>query len=88
MDERTIALGNCIRRLRIKRNYKQEEIADKANIERNYVSDIECGKSNISMKVLFALANALEVTATEIVFSMEQHKKGGNAYVKQSGVGW
>lgn len=67
LDEIMKSLGNCILDLRTKRQYTQAELAFRANIQRNYISDIEHGEKNISMRVFFSLASALDISGTELV---------------------
>ena len=50
-----------IRRLRKDRGWSQERYADEAGIHRTYVSDLERGSRNPTMRVLEKLAAPLEV---------------------------
>lgn len=44
-------------------NWNQEEVADKSNVSRTYISDIERGRiSNVGLEVIGALAQALGVS--------------------------
>lgn len=56
-------LGRNVRALRRERGLSQEELAHRAEMERSYVSDIERGTRNPSVKALGKLAAALEVDA-------------------------
>ena len=53
--------GKTLRELRKKRKLTQEELADKAHLHRNYVSDVERGTRNISLLNILELARALGV---------------------------
>ena len=55
-------LGLNIRRLREERGWSQEEYAERADIHRTYVSDIERGRRNPTITVVERLARPLEVT--------------------------
>jgi len=52
--------GN-VRRLRLKQGLTQEQLAEKAEIEARYVQDIERAKTNMTLAILVALAEALGV---------------------------
>jgi transcriptional regulator with XRE-family HTH domain len=53
--------GKKIKALREKREYSIEYLANIANIDRTYISDIEKGKRNVSLLIIEKLAKALEV---------------------------
>jgi len=57
-----VRLGLNIRRLREERGWSQEEYAERADIHRTYVSDIERGRRNPTITVVERLARPLEVT--------------------------
>jgi transcriptional regulator with XRE-family HTH domain len=57
--------GNKIKDLRILQGYSQEELANRAGIDRTYISDIEKGERNVSLKIIEKLA---------ISFKMEIHE--------------
>ena len=63
-----LEVGNTIRKLRIIRNYKQAEFADKIGMCPEGLSKIENGKTDISLSRLCAIANAFDVDIT-ILFS-------------------
>jgi transcriptional regulator with XRE-family HTH domain len=63
-DERRVALGGNIKKLREKRRWSQEELAEKADIHVSYVGQIERGMRYPSLKILFRLSDALEVKIT------------------------
>lgn len=60
MKLRRIVARN-IRRLRLERGLSQEELADVARLNRNYVGMIEREENAPTVDVLESLANALEV---------------------------
>ncbi|KSB91747.1 Cro/Cl family transcriptional regulator [Caulobacter vibrioides] len=64
MDLRVV-VGENVRALR--GNRPQDEVAHDADIHTTYLSGIENGKRNISLRVLERLASALGVTEAEIV---------------------
>lgn len=53
--------GENVKYYRIKRNMTQEVLADKCDLHRTYISDIERFNRNISLTNLQKIANALTV---------------------------
>ena len=66
-------LGPILRQLRTERKLTQEELAEKVGVVTSYISMMESGQKFPNLEMLFALAEALEVTASEIVTTMEHH---------------
>ena len=66
MDDYQRAFGRHIRRLRWQREATQEEVAHRAGIHVTYLSGIERGVRNPSLKNICALAAALEVPVGEL----------------------
>jgi transcriptional regulator with XRE-family HTH domain len=54
-------LGINVRRLRRAKRWSQEDLAEKANLHRTYVSGIERGVRNPSLTIIFKLAEGLGV---------------------------
>jgi transcriptional regulator with XRE-family HTH domain len=57
-----IAVGKRIKELRNKLGISQEELADIAELDRTYITSVECGKRNISIVNVEKLANALNIS--------------------------
>jgi len=53
--------GKKIRELRKEKGISQEILADVADIDRTYISDIERGERNVSLVVIEKLAIALDI---------------------------
>lgn len=68
-----IAFGLVLRTLRKKAGLSQEQLALEAGVERNFVSLIERGVNQPTIRVIFKLANALQISPSEIVKAVEQH---------------
>ena len=54
-------LGKNIAKYRQKKGLSQEKLAEIVNLSREYITLVERGQKNISLKKLFAIADALEV---------------------------
>jgi transcriptional regulator with XRE-family HTH domain len=61
MDRKSL-LGKRIKQLRKLRRLSQEDLAEKAGISAQYVSNIERGKENPTLDLLFGLADSLKVS--------------------------
>ena len=59
------AVGKRVKELRNKIGISQEELADTAQLDRTYITSVECGKRNLSIVNIEKLANALNVTLKE-----------------------
>lgn len=44
--------GAKVKQLREERNFSIEHLADISNVDRNYISDIEKGKRNVSIEII------------------------------------
>ena len=60
-------LGKNLRELRLAKGWSQEEFAHQARIHRTYISDLERGARNPTIKILEQLAAALSVTASKLL---------------------
>jgi transcriptional regulator with XRE-family HTH domain len=59
--------GKRVREKRSALGLSQERFADKAKLDRTYVSGIERGQRNVSLRNIEALAIALEITISELM---------------------
>ncbi len=67
--------GQAIRHFRGKLKISQEDLADKAQLHRTYISDIERGSRNVSLKNIFKLAKALGVPSSKLFLFVERGMK-------------
>ena len=54
-------LGQNIAKYRKEKQLSQEKLAEMVDLSREYITRVENGQKNISLKKLFAIADALEV---------------------------
>lgn len=66
-------LGKNVRRQRQARGMSQEELALEAGMKRSYVSELERGLRNPTVRALGRLAEALDVDPTILLTTGEQH---------------
>ena len=61
MDIRVL-VGKRVKEIRNSLGISQEELAYRAELDRTYITSVECGKRNISIVNIEKLATALNVT--------------------------
>ena len=67
--------GENVRKFRRKLNISQEELADKADLHRNYIGMIERAEKNITLVNTEKIANALEVKIEDLLkISNDEYK--------------
>jgi transcriptional regulator with XRE-family HTH domain len=71
-DTREAAFGAVITELRVKRGLGYEEIAHKVGCNPGYMSDIERGRKNPSMKVIQAIADVHNIKLSKLIAMAEK----------------
>lgn len=69
------ALGQAMRSLRTKRKWSQTDLALRADVDRNYISLIELGKNSPSVRLLFKLCDALDVSPSDFMVEVQRRMK-------------
>ncbi len=64
-------LGMRIRYLRRERNMSILDLSLEANVNANYISDLERGKRNPTIEVLFRISNALNITLSNLLSGID-----------------
>jgi len=59
--------GKTVRRIRLRKELSQGDLAKRLNVHRSYVSGIERGIRNPSLKVIERFAKALEVEVKNLI---------------------
>ena len=59
-------LGMRIAYLRKQRKLSQEELSFRSNVNKNYISDLENGRRNVSIEILGKIADALGISLEEL----------------------
>ena len=60
-------LGQAIRARRLKAGLSQEQLAEKADLARNYIGNIERAEYKVTVEVLARIAKALGVKVRDLV---------------------
>jgi len=61
MENIKIVFGLKIKELRKQKSYSQNQLAKLTSIDKSYISYIENGNSNVSLKIIDKLAKAFEI---------------------------
>lgn len=61
-----------IRRMRLKRGWSQEELADRCGLHRTYIGSVERGERNITLATLERIAKALDVLPQNLISEAEK----------------
>ncbi|MCP2012709.1 MULTISPECIES: helix-turn-helix domain-containing protein [Duganella] len=81
MDDPAIAFGVVLRALRKEAGLSQEQLGLEAGVERNYVSLIERGINQPSIRVIFKLCAALDVRASSVIEAVEKQLESSTSKV-------
>jgi len=60
-------LGENLRKLRLKKNMSQGDLATALNVDRAYISNIENGRMNPTLSTLEKIAKALGISSSELL---------------------
>ena len=72
LNNRLKNIGNNIRQIRKQRQVTQIDLAVMIGIDRAYLSEIENGRTNVSLNILYAIADALN---TDIIQFFNRNEK-------------
>jgi transcriptional regulator with XRE-family HTH domain len=75
-DDLLMFFGESLKNYRKERNISQEELAFKAELDRTYISGLECGKRNPTLKILVRIANALNMKPSELLINLHSIARG------------
>jgi len=64
-------VGQRVRELRHELELSQEALANKANVDRTYMTDVENGRRNISVELLEKIIKALEISFADFFNSKD-----------------
>lgn len=67
INNRLETIGQRIQNFRKKQRLSQIELAVEVGIDRSYLSEIENGRTNPSINILFAIADALKIDITYLI---------------------
>lgn len=62
-----VSIGARIRYHRVKNGLSQEELAERSELSRVYISYIESGERNVSLDSIITIANILNISADDLL---------------------
>jgi len=65
-DKTLLAFGQNVSRIRTAKAFSQDKLAEKADLDRTYLSGIERGVRNPGIKIVIRIARALGVTVDQL----------------------
>jgi XRE family transcriptional regulator, regulator of sulfur utilization len=66
-----LCFGRAVKQLREQHHYSQEALADRASLNRTYLGEVERGVAVPSLATIFKIANALNLSASELIARSE-----------------
>lgn len=67
-----VSIGLRIRKLRRQKFWTQEKLAEKAEIAPDYLCRIELGRKHPSLKTILLIANAMDITADDLLIDVQK----------------
>lgn len=66
MNKIEIRFGQRVKEIRLKQNISQEELAFRCGLSKNYISDVERGTRNISLKSIEKIADGFAINIKDL----------------------
>ncbi|MDO6745563.1 helix-turn-helix transcriptional regulator [Tenacibaculum soleae] len=66
--------GLVLKELRLEKGLSQESLANQSDIDRTYISDIEKGERNISLKIIERLSETLQISLSKLFKKIEEYE--------------
>lgn len=66
MDKIEIRFGHRVKEIRLRQNISQEELAFRCGLSKNYISDVERGTRNISLKSIEKIAEGFAINIKDL----------------------
>ena len=60
------SFGNRVRKNRVRLGLSQEDLAERADLDRTYISGIERGLRNVALLNLYRIAEAMDVRVADL----------------------
>lgn len=70
------ALGDSIYDIRTSKGYSQEKLAELTGLHRTYISDIERGVKNVTVKKIALICLALNVSLSTLFWEVDKKYEG------------
>jgi transcriptional regulator with XRE-family HTH domain len=74
VDDPLVVFGNTLRGARRERGLSQEEMAMQCGLDRTYISGLERGRRNPTLRVLLIISTNLGMTLSELLASVKNQE--------------
>ncbi|MDZ4254173.1 MAG: helix-turn-helix transcriptional regulator [Sulfuritalea sp.] len=71
----TAMFGEVLQELRLRQALTQDQLAERAGTERSHISALERAEKGPALATIFSLADALGISAAELIGQVEQKLK-------------
>lgn len=71
----TVMFGEVLQELRLRQALTQDQLAERAGTERSHISALERAEKGPALATIFSLADALGISAGELIGQVEQKLK-------------
>ena len=71
-DELCRAFGEAVRQLRLRKDLSQEDLGFRSDLDRTYISGIERGVRNPTLRSMATIAEALETRPSSLLLAAEK----------------
>ncbi|AQT59620.1 transcriptional regulator [Cellvibrio mixtus] len=75
MSSIAVYFGRVVKQLREEARYSQEVLADKANLNRTYLGEVERGVAVPSLATINKIATALNLSTSQLIALSENHQQ-------------
>ena len=62
-----VVMGNRIQEIRKTRGWNQDQLAQRAGLDRTYISAVENGKQNITLAAVLKLSESLDIPLSQLL---------------------
>jgi transcriptional regulator with XRE-family HTH domain len=74
-DARIVAFGQTVRELRVAKGITQEGFAHLSGVDRSYFGHIERGRKNVTLGMIYQIADGLGMTAAELLQAVQDNQE-------------
>jgi transcriptional regulator with XRE-family HTH domain len=71
-DKTLVAFGRNLARIRAEKSFTQDKLAEKADLDRTFISGVERGLRNPGLKTIIRISKALNVTVAELCKGVDE----------------
>ncbi len=85
-EKRLRMVGEQVREMRRARKMTQAELARKAGLSKNYISEIERGVTHATLESLFSISDAMDANLSTLLIPLDRTQDKGEIVVSIQGL--